>query len=262
MYKEWKHLCCSRDFLIALTALSKLVRDYKKAQRILIDCKRQRMRETGGGRKDWILSDVKSAVSKAKALGSGQDVAGTARATETEGVVQDIEVAGCNTPDSARQEGRRKRTRSAMDFGEVEGMPGTAGCDGTGNTRVRCLSDVADTLVDFFEAGAHDYVERRNHTTLTPGTSSHQLPPTPSSAAPFNAEPFLIPAADNSDSSSDPLENEEIAEQNQTFVSAASEQQTPEDDPSDPSEAHQALNRAGIAEETQQIILRADAPPE
>lgn len=262
MYNQWKHLCFSRDFLIALTALSKLVRDYKKAQHILIECKRERMRESGGGRKDWILSDVKSAVSKAKALGYGQDVAGTTRAPEMEGVVQEIEMAGCNTPDSARQRETRKRTRSAMEFDEVEELSRTAGCDGTGNARVRCLSDVADRLVGFFGAGACDYIERRTHTTRTPGTTSQQLPPTPSSAAPFDAEPFPILGADNSDSSSNPLDNEEVAEQNQTFVSAASDQQAPEDNPTDPSEAHHTLPRADIAEDTQQIILRADAPPE
>ena len=66
IYREWYPLGCSRDFLIPLVELSRLIGDYAQGRQILLNCKEERIGKSEPAAKDWAIIDVKMAVTKAK----------------------------------------------------------------------------------------------------------------------------------------------------------------------------------------------------
>lgn len=209
IYREWYPLGCSRDFLIPLVELSRLVGEAQGRQ-ILLDCKQDRTGRSEPTAKDWAIIDVKSALSKAKGLRLACVIP---QSKGNEGRTQSSQ---SREPVGARSGGTRKRVRHEEDLVDDREAP-TSEPDETSfpmtgrssepadttNTPAQQHSDAARAMLDSLERGANR--RGKENTTSTRITARDQFPPTPNSAIPADLSACSVHMTDNSRSSSSPL---------------------------------------------------------
>jgi hypothetical protein len=204
IYREWYPLGCSRDFLIPLVELSRLIGEHAQGRQLLLDCKQARIGKSRPAAKDWAIIDVKMALSKAKELGLTCDIP---RSTRNEDMTRSLHA---RESVGTRSRGTRKRTWHEKDSLDTRKTPmsGTdeTSVDSTGesselatNTPAQRHSDAAGVLVESLETRRH-----RQTTALTHITAPNQFPPTPSSAI-ADLRPCSVHTTYNLRSPSSPL---------------------------------------------------------
>jgi hypothetical protein len=222
IYNQWYPFGCSRDFLIPLVELSGLVGEYTRGRQILVDCKKERIGEAETVAKGWALVDAKSAVSKAKELGSVHIPDNTIRPRRTESVAR--HARGSVVHDETRAGRKRNRLQEKGESIEDCGIR-TLGRNetsaptrarstepaGTVNTEAQWDSDAVIALVDSLETSEQE--RRKENTALAPSAAPCQFPLTPSSATAAEPKTCSVPKADNLRPRSSPLQPAQAIEQ-------------------------------------------------
>lgn len=262
MYEEWKHLCCSRDFLIPLVKLSGVIGDYEKARSLLFNCKEARTKGGGGGARGWAISDVRSAISKATELDCGQDLAGTFHARHPLDGARDAPTKILSDHAESRASRTRKRAREweeantmseALTIGQsnataqVTSVPPEQ--SGAVDAQGRRLSDVTGDSVDLVGVSSYPARSPRAELAITPAATSRCLPPTPVSATPVDAVYYSPGAADQSRSPSTTSEDRQSAQPDSVASSGAALRHDVEDSTIEISEGDLHLRSSNPAQE-------------
>jgi hypothetical protein len=205
MYNEWGALTCSRDFLIALVELSSMV-TYEQGREILAECRAARSKISRRNARSWAISDVQSAIARAKELGYMRDSGSTPR-TASRSQHPQVHEAGSDGGNQVKENDDRIqelrdstkdiRETLAPELGETvaQTVSGATGPKGATKSPSPRPGDAAGTSFDLTGTCALDSKNTKT-TPFTPLAVSCHLPPTPVPSMSGNTIPYSPPAVE------------------------------------------------------------------
>ena len=209
MYKEWGAHSCSRDFLIPLVDLSRMV-TYDQGRQILAECRAARIKSRRRNANNWAISDVRSAIVRAEELGYKRDSGSTPRSRRATSISQHSQVyeAGSDGGNQAKEnddrmqelqestEGICETLAPELDENVAQAVSGATGRKGATKSPSPRPGDVADTLFDLTDTCALDSERGTKATSFTPLAVSCHLPPTPVPSMSRDTIPCSPPAVE------------------------------------------------------------------